>query len=774
MKLLLKKLTISIAFVLLGAISVYAQVPQGFNFQAVARDASGQLLVEQNLGVKVSILKGSETGTVAYSETHAVTTDAMGLIKIIIGEGTAEADAFNTVNWGNDNYFVKLAVDVTGGTEYEDLGVTRLLSVPYALVAENVLNSTGGSMGLNIDIDTANPDTSFIVNLTGNEGPEDVAKAMQVFGNSSGKNRVFVAEAKEPETSTASQYAIIGDAGGPGTGSHIGVLASAVNHTATGGTRYGLYGQASSKAQTNLGVFGIGLGEGSGDIVLPGEEVPGEIPGSYTIGVEGWAKNNLNGNIGVRGYTYGASGARVNIGVGAEAATTASGTNIGVEAFSRGSSSENWAFNGIADGSSKNKGMILHAHGGTSNIGMEVNADTAAIFNGDVLINGNFIHNGSASGGGSSSVDSLIVETDAIVGRSSRLYSGFLSLKGENGSSASLSRTALQFGGTDTQGSGFVYDWIQRGSMQVADSAYVNGGRSSGMGGGYFYMDVNDNGNFYVPLDFGIQNVAEGGRSWFEMSSYAREQAGLGALFSINISNDPAGTDPNGESSQVTLNGDVSPNFQFGGQSWNNNDLAFMNIYGSTADGNGWYYSNMDLSVGADGTHEWGGISIKKTHVVNQTVEETINLDGASGNINISGTLTQSSDERLKKDIKTIDGALNKTLDLRGVSYTWKDDAENENPQIGVIAQELEEIFPELVRTDENGMKSVNYAQMTAILIEAVKELNTLVEDLKSENKVLTAKVEKQDQLEQRIAQIEKILSGSTVSKTQKNIISDK
>lgn len=631
MKLLLKKLTISIAFVLLGAISVYAQVPQGFNFQAVARDASGQLLVEQNLGVKVSILKGSETGTVAYSETHAVTTDAMGLIKIIIGEGTAEADAFNTVNWGNDNYFVKLAVDVTGGTEYEDLGVTRLLSVPYALVAENVLNSTGGSMGLNIDIDTANPDTSFIVNLTGNEGPEDVAKAMQVFGNSSGKNRVFVAEAKEPETSTASQYAIIGDAGGPGTGSHIGVLASAINDDATGGNRYGVYGQASSKAKYNYGVFGYARGDGSGETEVSPET--GDF-GSFNLGGFFYAFGNLNGNTGVHGVSAGEAGSLRNFGLIGTARTAASGVNIGVRGEAFNSTTQNIAFNGDAFGASKNVGMELNAHSGISNIGMIVNADTAAILNGEVIING--------------------------------------------------------------------------------------------------------------------------------------------SLFNVNINNDPAGTDPTGESSQITLSGDNTPNFQFGGQSWNNNDLAFMNIYGSTADGNGWYYSNMDLSVGADGTHEWGGISIKKTHVVNQTVEETINLDGASGNINISGTLTQSSDERLKKDIKTIDGALNKTLDMRGVSYTWKDDAENENPQIGVIAQELEEIFPELVRTDENGMKSVNYAQMTAILIEAVKELNTLVEDLKSENKVLTAKVEKQDQLEQRIAQIEKILSGSTVSKTQKNIISDK
>jgi hypothetical protein len=95
---------------------------------------------------------------------------------------------------------------------------------------------------------------------------------------------------------------------------------------------------------------------------------------------------------------------------------------------------------------------------------------------------------------------------------------------------------------------------------------------------------------------------------------------------------------------------------------------------------------------------------------------------------------------------------------MRGVSYNWKDESRTQKNQIGVIAQEVEAIYPEFVHTDEKGIKSVNYAQMTAVLIEAVKELNMEIETLKSDNEDLRAEVGKSAELEIRLAQIEKLL----------------
>ena len=89
---------------------------------------------------------------------------------------------------------------------------------------------------------------------------------------------------------------------------------------------------------------------------------------------------------------------------------------------------------------------------------------------------------------------------------------------------------------------------------------------------------------------------------------------------------------------------------------------------------------------------------------------------------------TSTSDRRWKKDIKTLDNSLDKIAALRGVSYQWRvDDFPNKNfsdgTQLGVIAQEIETVFPELVHTDKKGYKSVQYSNIVAPLIEAIKTL---------------------------------------------------
>ena len=96
-----------------------------------------------------------------------------------------------------------------------------------------------------------------------------------------------------------------------------------------------------------------------------------------------------------------------------------------------------------------------------------------------------------------------------------------------------------------------------------------------------------------------------------------------------------------------------------------------------------------------------------------------------SGNAWLKGTLTQASDSRYKKEIQNLPSALKNILSLRGVSYYWKDRDDNAQ-QIGVIAQEVEKIYPQLVHTNEDGYKSVAYSNLVAPLIEAVKELHAL------------------------------------------------
>ncbi len=124
-------------------LNVIAQVPQKFSYQAVVRDADNKLVVNQEVGLKISILKNSANGTAVYAETQTPTTNINGLISIEIGGGTAENGNFAEINWANGNFFVKTEIDPTGGTNYTITGTTPILSVPYALHAKSAESFSG-------------------------------------------------------------------------------------------------------------------------------------------------------------------------------------------------------------------------------------------------------------------------------------------------------------------------------------------------------------------------------------------------------------------------------------------------------------------------------------------------------------------------------------------------------------------------------------------------------------------------------------------------------
>ena len=115
----------------------FGQTPQSMNYQAVARNSKGDILANQVINFRISILKGSSAGTAVYVETQKYTTNQFGLANLKIGVGTVVSGVFSTINWGNDSYFVKIEMDQNGGTSFQLMGVSQLLSVPYSLYSEN-------------------------------------------------------------------------------------------------------------------------------------------------------------------------------------------------------------------------------------------------------------------------------------------------------------------------------------------------------------------------------------------------------------------------------------------------------------------------------------------------------------------------------------------------------------------------------------------------------------------------------------------------------------
>ncbi len=148
--------------------TVWAQVSEKMSYQAVVRDANNQLVTNTSVGMQISILQDSTTGTAVYVETQTPNTNANGLITIEIGTGTVVSGDFTTIDWANGPYFIKTETDLNGGANYTITGTSQLLSVPYALhakTADSLINQHKYQVG-----DFAQGGIVFWVDETGEHG----------------------------------------------------------------------------------------------------------------------------------------------------------------------------------------------------------------------------------------------------------------------------------------------------------------------------------------------------------------------------------------------------------------------------------------------------------------------------------------------------------------------------------------------------------------------------------------------------------------------------
>ena len=210
----MKKIFLTLICVLFCAITFAQGVPQGINYQAVARDASGEVLMNQNLTIQLSIISDINTGNISWQETHIITTNDYGLFTAIIGHGattgSGSSATFDAVDWGLSNHLLK--VEVNDGSGYVDMGTSAFMSVPYALYSENpgadgatgpegpfVTGTAGQSLrhdgtswlansllfndGTNVGIGTTAPSTLLHINH-----PTEARMRLTYAGNSGGLN----------------------------------------------------------------------------------------------------------------------------------------------------------------------------------------------------------------------------------------------------------------------------------------------------------------------------------------------------------------------------------------------------------------------------------------------------------------------------------------------------------------------------------------------------------------------------------------------------------
>ncbi|MBO6546003.1 MAG: tail fiber domain-containing protein [Balneolaceae bacterium] len=737
-------------FIALFSVNIYAQVPQGFNFQAIARGVDGLPLINQELSVRISVLEGSETGTATYVETHTLTTNTAGLLQLVIGQGTPVESSFGDVNWSGFDNYVKLEIDPAGGTEFEELGTSQLLSVPYAILAENVVNGgSGGGFPLTINLNTADTDSSFIINIDGTS----TAKPFQVFSKSTGFNGAVWGEAISDGSNPANQRGTYGMANGNGTGQHIGLFGGAVNFDGTGGSRTGAYGQAASKAKFNYGVRGLVQGDGSGDLVAVGEEVDGDF-GSYNIGGGFYSSGNLNGNVGVEGIASGDDGSRINFGVIGTSRSTAEGFNVGVRGEARGSQSFNTALEGEANGAgTKNLGLRLNVYDGSSNIGMEVNADTAAILNGDVIINGALVHNGSSSGGGAvtkydfdtTNPDSAfkinVTGPNNATGLISTATSDGINAGLEGHSDSGSGNDNLQVGtygeaageGTGTHmgvygvatgpesGSGDVgRRYGLYGSARSTGRENIGGfgiGRGAGDGEVIALGDEFAGGDFNVGgFNIGLVGFARdnvngnvGIRGYVYGTEGGRENRGVSGEAVATGTGRNIGAQTITHSSQSDNIGFHALMFDDG--SGNNS----INNYGTRLEVNNQASGeNIGLWASVDGVAPNNtGMKLEVSNGTTDNIGLIVNAATAAelngnvfinGDLNYSGALNNTSDRNLKENIQPLQNGLETIMKLNPTTYNFRGNGEYNGLKLsmgihyGLIAQEVEQVLPSLVK----------------------------------------------------------------------------
>jgi len=184
--------TIILYFTLFLSLFSNAQAPPGINYQAVIRNTDGTTVNNAPVGLRLNILQGTADGTVEYSETFSVTTSNIGLVNIVLGQGNVLSGTFNSINWGAGPYFLQIDADASGGTNYNLMGTQQMMSVPYALYAENSgtpgpqgpagndgTNGINGQNGLSayqswLALGNTGTEADFVASLTGPQGEQGI------------------------------------------------------------------------------------------------------------------------------------------------------------------------------------------------------------------------------------------------------------------------------------------------------------------------------------------------------------------------------------------------------------------------------------------------------------------------------------------------------------------------------------------------------------------------------------------------------------------------
>jgi hypothetical protein len=710
--------------------TLLAQVPQGFNYQAVVRNASGAILPNQNVGLKLSILQGGPSGTLVYSETWTIATNVQGLVTLIIGQGTPVSGNFSKIDWTNLPLFLKTELDPAGGSNYTLSEIKPLLAVPLARAI------SGGK--LVISGDGTQNDTIALFEVKRSDGqtvfavyPEGI-RAYVIDEQTKVAKGGFAVGGYDPVKGFTREYLRV-------TPDSVRIYIKNENlKGAKGGFAVGGYDPVKGSAGQYLDVSGKGEAEiinpsVSRVIWYPNKEAflagrvliehPDSIGlNSMAIGFESKAIGPWSQAMGFRCVAKGPNSTAIGIYAKALSPNTfALGDHakaIGNDsyAFGSGASADGigcFAFGSIGRDSIGNISTInTRAYGdhsfafGLGSVSASLGAFSLGTNNvalGHFSLAGGFFT--SAVGDFSTSLGSR-----TYAGQPYAFATGFLS-KAEGFASIAMGMAQFTEGNNSvaigSESRATKYGAVALGALAKAEGehAFALGKMNEAWGNQSFSAGASSKANAVSSIAFGTEAIADGERS-VVLGGIQSKATGAGS-------------------------------YAFG-------DHCNAKSFGSVVIGR---YNQVN---GGDNMTDWVGID--PLFVAGNGLagaEANAMVLYKNGNMWIGGGLTQFSDARAKKNIQPIHNSLDKLAGINPVYFEFVDT--NTHPggrQIGVLAQDMQPVFPELVSKNPDGFLSVDYSRFSAVLLSAVKELKEIV-DLQ-ENRISQLEKENQELLELR------------------------
>ncbi|NND77902.1 MAG: hypothetical protein HKN39_06935 [Flavobacteriales bacterium] len=754
---------------ILGVSSVFSQVPDSFNYQAVVRDNTGNIMNDQIVSVQLAVIQTSPNGLVKFIENHLTATNQFGLIKLNVGTGTSVNGEFSSIEWGDDLHFLRISIDVNGGNNFQFLGTTQLTSVPYAMYAKRVeydlvddadadpsneiqeliiandtLFISGGNYVVlpqsgNIDdtdeqqlslssdqlsISNGNSiDLSMYLDNTDSQSLELIGNTLSISNGNSITLTDNVDDADNDFSNELQELSIVGDTLFISNGNGV-FIEDQVNDADS---------DVSNELQ-DLSMVGDTLFISNGNSVVI-EDLVDDADSSPNneiqfLTAEGDSIYITNGNfIVIDDDVDDADSDPLNelqeiFIAGNSISLSNANTAVDLSPFLDNTDSQNLSISNDSLFISGGNALDISSFGGG-----QFEASGSTVINGGDHATNDFVFGAPtlSQNGTSSHFAKMFFDKS----KKGAFRTGYIETSGWNADSIGTSSLAA---GYNTKALGehstaFGRDAVARGdnSLAIGNGVEAKGFSSMAFGFGsvakmyYSFAGGNNaqangvnsfafgenalaNGSNAVSIGKNVTSTTDG----IAIGSNAQAPFTSGISLGTNNTSAKVGSISIGENAIAGGTRSVALGFNLQAPSYGEVVLGYNNT--------SYAAQSADLIDSNDRLFTIG-------NGLNALSPSDAFIIYKDGDAFLAGSVVTNSDKRLKKEIEPLNGSLEKVLSLNGYTYKWNALSPRDQRQrnTGLIAQEVEALFPEMVTEGPNGYKAVNYNALIPHLIESIK-----------------------------------------------------